>query len=217
MAISDPVAPSPPPDLATISLNPSAPGGARVFRVSDRRYPSPLFWSRQGTYRFDSPAARWGTCYAGVTLASALQERFSDQIISGRLDYLEVAAQDTFSIGLPVDLKALDLSGPDLTAIRATLQCFVGAYALSQEWGRALMSHPADLEALLYQGRRCGRTCIAMLGDEENRRGFQDKLKVINLGPIVEWDGFWQFAAALRIEWLNAPRLRPTATWSLPA
>src|SRR5260370_14445524 len=82
MATSEPkrvVAPEPPARLADIAL-PLADMPDTWFRLSPRRYPSPMFWSRLGRYRFDSKDARWGVCYAAASIPSAFQELFGNKI-----------------------------------------------------------------------------------------------------------------------------------------
>ncbi len=71
------VAPEPPAELGDIAL-PLADIPDTWFRLSSRRYPSPLFWSRLGRYRFDSEGARWGVCYAAGSIPSAFQEVFGN-------------------------------------------------------------------------------------------------------------------------------------------
>lgn len=92
---------------------------------------------------------------------------------------------------MPSGFQGVELFGETLTVIRATLQCFVSDYPLSQRWGVALMKHPADLEGLVYRGRQCGQDCLAMFGDELCPRPYQKQLTFTKLGELELWDGFW--------------------------
>jgi hypothetical protein len=58
---------------------------ARLVRISHRKYPDPIHWSRQGRYRFDDPAAPWGVCYTGEDFETALIEVFGDRDAEPRL------------------------------------------------------------------------------------------------------------------------------------
>jgi hypothetical protein len=82
---------------------------------------------------------------------------------------------------------------PDLRSKRnlSALQCFVSSYPESQRWGAALMEHTADLDGLVYIGRRCGTSCLAMFGDTDSPRRYQNELRTATLGELQFWDEFW--------------------------
>lgn len=209
------VPPKPRVEITGLDM-PVHPLGALCYhRLTDVKHPSPLFWSRTGKYRFDSPNAKWGVCYAGETIASAFQEVYSDEIRKGDVDYNSVANYRVWKITVPDTMRTIELAGPTLTHIRASIQSFTGRYSLSQEWGRALMLNKDDLDGLIYIGRRCGRPCLAMFGDDapNEKVPYQLGLTVDVCGLLVEWKGFWTLTDQLRVTFTNLPTVKPKPTW----
>ena len=209
------VPPRPRADLATLDLRLHKLHAVTHYRLTGAGYVSPLFWSKSGQYRFDSPTAKWGVCYAGDSVGSAFQEVYSDAIRKGTLDYKDVAAYQVWKITVPASMRTIELAGPTLTHIRATLQCFTGRYSLSQEWGRALMLNKDDLDGLVYIGRRCGKPCLALFGDNSphEKNPYQKSIAAKPCGRIVEWRGFWPLMDQLRVAFTNLPATRPRSTW----
>jgi hypothetical protein len=136
------VAPDPPARLGDIAL-PLGDTPDTWFRLSARRCPSPLFWSRLGRYRFDSKDARWGVSYAAGSILSAFQEVFGNAIRHrAPLDWSEVQEVSVWCITTPSSFRGIHLFGETLTVIDATFQCFVSSYPKSQRWGSAFMEQP---------------------------------------------------------------------------
>ncbi len=211
------VAPRPRADLSSADLPLHTLSASVHYRLTDTKYASPLFWSRSGNYRFDSPAAKWGVCYAAETIASAFQEVYSDAIRKGCLNYTAVSRQKVWTLKVPATIRTIELSGPTLTRIRATLQCFVGGYGLSQEWGRALMLNKDELDGIVYIGRRCGKPCIALFGDDASKpvKPYQSQMTTTSLGLIIEWKHFWRLIDELKVSFVNLPSTRPAPTWDI--
>jgi RES domain len=211
MATSAPkrvVAPGPPARLGEIAL-PLADVPDTWFRLSLRRYSSPLFWSRLGRYRFDSKDARWGVCYAAGSILSAFQEVFGNKIRHrASLDWNEVWDVRVWRITTPSSFRGMHLYGETLTVIDATLQCFVSSHPKSQRWGAALMEHTADLDGLVYIGRRCGTPCLAMFGDKNSPRQYQNELRTEMLGELQVWDEFWPMLDRLGVRLISMPKER---------
>ena len=205
------VPPEPPADLASISI-PAADTPATWYRIT--RFPSPVFWSRKGIYRFDSADAKWGVCYAAESVSAAFQEIWGDELRRGRrVDWLDLEPMRVWQIDVP-DLRTIELAGETLSLLKATLQCFVGGYGLSQRWGAALMTHPGDYDGLLYLGRRCGRRCLALFGDDRAPRPHQAALETTNLGSLVTWKGLWPFLDRIQVRVGNLPSTAPRGTWA---
>lgn len=207
--------PEPPAALSSIDL-PVCDVEPIWFRICGRQYASPIFWSRRGVYRFDSENGRWGVCYAAESITAAFQEVFGNKIRwSTPLNWSELTDSVVWRISTTPTFQGLNLFGETLTVIGATLQCFVANYPKSQRWGAALMDHPADLDGLVYLGRRCGTHCLAMFGDPDSPRGYQKSLKTELLGDFVCWDGFWPMLDRLRVRISSFPKVRKGGTWSL--
>jgi hypothetical protein len=211
MAISGPkrvLAPEPPVELGNIQLA-LTQVPTTWFRFSPSRYPSPIFWSRQGLYRFDSPDARWGVCYAASSVVAAFQEVFGDKLRHGKpLDWTEIKKISVWLINTSSKLRGLELFGENLTLIHATLQSFVSSYSKSQRWGAALMNHPADLDGLVYLGRKSGSICLAMFGDEIKPRPYQGEIQVTRLGQLSDWKELWPMLDRLQVRLISMPMSR---------
>lgn len=219
MATSEPkrvVAPEPPARLGEIEP-PHAEIPTTWFRLSRRRYSSPLFWSRLGRYRFDSEDARWGVCYTAISIPAAFQEVFGNKIRHGApLDWTEVQNICVWRIITPPRFRGLALFGETLSVIDATLQCFVSSYPKSQRWGAALMRHPADLDGLVYLGRRCGANYLAMFGDADSPRRYQSALRTDLLGDLATWNQFWPMLDRLGVRLTSMPEmLKEETAWAL--
>jgi hypothetical protein len=220
MATSGPkriVAPEPPPWLSEAPLSLARVSGT-WFRFSPTRYPSPIFWSRQGIYRFDSSDARWGVCYLASSPLGALLEVFGDKITYRKpLDWKEIEQRSVWLVRTPDTLRGFELLNENLSLIGATLQCFVSSYPKSQRWGAALMRHPADLEALVYMGRKSGAPCLAMLGDREKQRAYQSLLQTQRLGALSVWEELWTTLDRFHVRLSSMPASRKrTRTWATP-
>jgi RES domain len=210
------VAPEPPVRLAEIDL-PLTEVPATWFRFSAQRYQSPIFWSRKGRYRFDSSDARWGVCYVASSIVAAFQEVFGDKIRHiAPLDWTEIKEISVWRIRIPIGFRSFELFGESLSVIRATLQCFVSSYPKSQRWVAALMSHPADIDGLVYLGRRCGAPCLAMFGDADCPRAYQNDLEITRLGHLSAWDELWPMLDRLGVRLSSMPAaLKRERLWSL--
>ncbi|MGH7945820.1 MAG: RES family NAD+ phosphorylase [Opitutaceae bacterium] len=170
------------------------------MRLHDRRFKHPVHWSRAGWYRFDSPDAPFGVCYAGLNVATAFLEVFGDKVRhSRRLARSAIARYDVYSVNVSPHLKVLALEGVNLAKVGATMGCFAGPYPLSQRWGDALMRHPAMLDGLVYVGRRSGARCLAVFGDDATPKKHQDLLRVTRVGALAEALEFWQVADELEL------------------
>jgi len=174
-----------------------------------------LFFSRQGIFRFDSPVGKWGVCYVAADVETAFLEVYADAIRKKALAYPDLDDRMVWKVSIPSDLNLLRLSGPTLSKIKATLQCFVSRYTLSQAWGRAFMEHPANLDGVIYQGRQSGSPCVALFGDEEPKKGksYQSGLVSKCLGKLTEWDGFFPCIDKTGARVTNLPSSPPSAFW----
>ena len=98
--------------------------------------------------------------------------------------------------------------------VKGTRQSFVGSYAKSQRWGQALMAHPADLDGPQYLGRRCGRTCLALFGDDKAPKAHQAALQVKKLRAMVNWKSLWTFLDRIQVRVAHLPSAPAAPNWS---
>ncbi len=207
--------PRPPADFNRIDLD-TVPASQTVWhRLSRSAYSSPLFFSRLGMFRFDSATAKWGVCYIAKDIVTGFMEVFSDRIRKGILDFNDLDDQVVWEITVRPDLNLLELSGPTLGRIRATVQCFVSRYTLSQEWGRAFMEHPDELDGAIYTGRQSGAPCIALFGDTDPKKGRrqQSSLRHRRLGKLSAWEGFYPLLSKAGARVVNLPSAPPATRW----
>jgi hypothetical protein len=203
MAISAPSrvrAPAPPKDLDERTLPVTEISRTAWIRLHDRRFKHAVHWSRAGRYRFDSPDALFGVCYAGQDLTTAFLEVFGDKVRhSRRLSRAAIERYDVYAVNVAPDAKMLALEGVNLAKVGATMGCFAGSYPLSQRWGAALMRHPVALDGLEYIGRRSGARCLALFGDDNAPKKHQAVLRVSRVRALGETLEFWQLADELEL------------------
>ena len=78
------------------------------------------------------------------------------------------------------------------------------------------MKHPADLDGVIYKGRRSAGDCLALFGDTDpaNGRWHQSSLVPTRLGRITEWSEFYKVIDQTGARVVNLPSTPPSVTWS---
>jgi hypothetical protein len=204
-------APRPRSDLSGVPLDFEYSYPTTWYRISGEKYPSPIFWSREGTGRFDFPAAKYGVLYLGDTATSAFQEIYGDEARKTRpINEERFHEQCIWKITVPAGMRLFSLTGPNLTRIKATAGSFTGSYPTSQAWAKSLMEHPDDVEGLFFVARRCGKLCLAVFGDAKSPRPFQAQIGVQKLGRITEWRGYLPLRKQLRLKVIPRGFVPPT-------
>jgi hypothetical protein len=127
-----------------------------LFRLSNRRHPSPLFWGKQGRYRFDSPGAPFGVLYTAASLKGAILETFGDRWYESR--YLARGTAQSYKVyrlNVQPAITVADATGQQLGRLGTDSNLFSTTnYAESQAWGLAFMQHPMTPEGILYHSRK---------------------------------------------------------------
>ena len=151
MALTDP-----PPDILKSRHLPLTSVEGTLFRISHKKFADPIYWSRRGLYRFDSPAAKYGVLYTGRTFETALVEVFGDQWLDSRIvarDFLKEF--DVCELGLERRLKVVNLSGKQLNLVGTDANVFASlAYDITREWACAFMEHPDQPHGIRYPSRK---------------------------------------------------------------
>lgn len=128
-----------------------------LYRISHQKFTDPIYWSRRGLYRFDSPSANYGVLYTGRTFETALLEVFGDQWRDSRVaarDFLKEF--DVCELGLERRLKVVNLSGKQLNRLGTDANIFASlAYDITQKWARVLWNIQTGRKAF---GTRPGKT-----------------------------------------------------------
>jgi hypothetical protein len=150
MALTDP-----PSDLHTQTLPLAAVTGT-LFRISRRKYSSPIYWSRKSLFRFDSPAALHGVFYTGRTFETSLLEVFGDQWKTSHLVTTDLLREfDVCEISLAHRLKVVDLDGKNLNRLGTDSNIFASTdYDRTRLWANAFMAHPDAPHGIRYPSRK---------------------------------------------------------------
>jgi RES domain len=150
MALTDP-----PAALKSQRL-PLASVEGTLFRISHQGFVDPIYWSRRGVYRFDSPTAKYGVLYTGRTFETALLEVFGDQWMKSRMTALTFLKEfDVCEIALGHRLKVVNLSGKGLNPRGIDASIFASlAYDNTQRWAVAFMKHPDAPHGICYPSRK---------------------------------------------------------------
>jgi hypothetical protein len=150
MALTDPSA-----DLKGQHL-PLASLEGTLCRISHQKFADPIYWSRKGRYRFDSPTAKYGVLYTGRTFETALLEVFGDQWVALRMTARDFLKEfDVCEIGLGRRLKVVNLSGKQLNRLGTDANVFASfAYDVTQKWASFFMDHPDVPHGIRYPSRK---------------------------------------------------------------
>jgi hypothetical protein len=150
MALTDP------PDVLKSQDLPLTSVEGTLYRISHQKFAEPIYWSRRGLYRFDSPVATYGVLYTGRTFETALLEVFGDQWLDSRMaaqDFLKEF--DVCELGLARRLKVVNLSGKQLNPLGADANIFASlSYEVTQRWACVFMEHPDRPQGIRYPSRK---------------------------------------------------------------
>ena len=154
MALTDP------PDILKSRHLPLTSVEGTLFRISHQKFPDPIYWSRRGLYRFDSPVAKYGVLYTGRTFETALLEVFDDQWLTSRTTARDFLKRfDVCEIGLEPRLKVVNLSGKQLNPLGTGANIFASlAYDVTEEWACVFMEHPDEPHGIRYPSRKNQRS-----------------------------------------------------------
>lgn len=132
-----------------------------LFRIS-RYHTGEPFFSTSGAYRFDDnrkqKAQRFGTCYCGFDLETAIAESVlhDEMPVRGvfRLSAGDFASRFLVRFEHKQDLKIADLTGIPLKRLGGTgAISTILPYDLPQEWSKAVHRHPQHVDGILYMSR----------------------------------------------------------------
>lgn len=157
----------------------------KVVRLSKRSHSDPIFWSKEGIYRFDSKSARYGVLYTAKVLKGAILEIWGDRWFEQRyLTRIEVEEYNCYTISIKSAAKVVDCTGDRLSLLGTDSNFFATTdYGITQEWGRALMNHPSNAEGLQYHSRKNPELSNFALFD---RPGTAGKVHVIGTVPLID-------------------------------
>ena len=150
MALTDPSAVLKSQHLPITSLE------GTLHRISHQKFADPIYWSRRGRYRFDSPTAKYGVLYTGRTFETALLEVFGDQWVTLRITARDFLKEfDICEMRLERRLKVVNLSGKHLNRLGTDANIFASfAYDVTQKWASFFMDHLDAPHGIRYPSRK---------------------------------------------------------------
>lgn len=192
----------PPRDLASIPLATRRVSAASLVRVSRYATDEPFF-GRTASNRFDDRSrrrsARFGTCYCGFDLETAIAETVlhDEMPTRGRflLSYSDFAAR--WLVGFPggESLVLANLSGPSLKILGGDgALSTVLPYELPQLWAMAIHRHPQQVDGILYMSRHLNDRPAAVVFERAAA-----SLGAASCTPLVEARSLLSAIAELRI------------------
>jgi hypothetical protein len=150
----------PPPNLGSIPLTTTSVAATSLYRVSRHASGEPFF-GRTGLNRFDDRSrpkkARYGTCYCGLDLETAVAETILHDLmpVRGRFSvpFHEFESRQLVRFdGSPLLLA--NLTGTSLkTLVGDSALSTITPYELPQQWAMAIHRHPQRVDGLLYMSR----------------------------------------------------------------
>jgi len=161
----------PPEDLHERSLRLSSyhDPAYRVYWLDE----NPKYFGKEKKWRFDDPLGEYGVMYVSTSdlgaCAETLLPRPGAVLLTAAyggsipVSAANIVAHGLASVTLANPLQYFDLSGGALAAIGADASVATDPWRISQLWSRALFTHPAQPDALLYRSRRDpSRTSLAI-------------------------------------------------------
>lgn len=154
------------------------PTGATFVRIHRTGF-SALYFGNSGNNRFDDPHGRYGVCYAARSLEGAFAETCLRQVGARLVPLSRIAVRSVSRLTTAAELRLVELHGPGLARMGATAAVSSGTYEISQPWSRAIHSHPAVVDGIVYRSNHDnGEFCVALFDRSRDRlsEGAPDEL-----------------------------------------
>src|SRR5690554_4856359 len=125
-----------------------------LWRIYLNRYPTPLFFGKSISHRFDAPDGAFGVCYCAMDIPGAFVETFGHATGSNLVTFTALSARSLVEVDVENPLRLVDLTGPGLKKIGADNGLTAGGdYTVSRAWSEALYNHPETIDGILYRAR----------------------------------------------------------------
>jgi hypothetical protein len=185
-----------PPSLKTMSVQPDT-----LIRVSGHNTNEPYF-GKLNAGRFDDPnpdvTARYGTCYAGMSLAVGVAEtllRDRTPVQGYYVVELAVIMQRYVIQFTGQPLVLADLTGAELKRIGGHAELTgTSTYDIPKQWSVALHAHPDNVDGFVYMSRHKNDEKAVLLFDRA-----APKLQMTTATPLHLHPDFGQVATELYI------------------
>lgn len=187
-----------PPETIYQSRLPIKKTPIELIRISEAKHPNPIYWSKLGLNRFDSPSAPLGVYYTGQDFETALIEVFGDRWIRTRiLNQADLQPYTVNKIELNHPWEVVNLTGKGLSKIGADANlCVSYDYTVTQKWAIAFMHHPQKPQGIVYHSRHNPQKVnYALFGNAARN----DQLKVVQQIPLLKHPELFKILYAYRV------------------
>lgn len=182
--------------LSVVTVEPN-----RLIRVSTHHTGEPYF-GQSGANRFDDPnpihVARYGTCYFGYNLKTAIAETLLHDISPVNGHFL--INPDRIAARFVIHYRGSPLTLANLTGVflkRAGLHAGLSGtsyYKTPQRWSKAIHDHPDQVDGLIYMSHHLNTEKAVVLFDRAS-----SKIQLDTATPLPSYPGFAKAAKALGI------------------
>ena len=186
--------PSPSVDFSDLPLRIKEIAETSLKRIGRRNTGEPYF-GRHAANRFDDPSKRFGACYCGLQLDTAIAESVLHDALPEKGHFRirpdEIAARYlvTFAAGNHEGvLRLADLTGQHLKRIGGNNSLSAEyPYDVTQQWAAAVHAHPAHVDGFLFVSKQLNDKRAAVLFDRA-----QNKLGAPSYTPLLGVRGLTQ-------------------------
>lgn len=136
------------------------------------------YFGKHAAYRFDDPGKRFGTCYCGRQLDTAIAETvLHDEVpekgqFKIRQEDMDARYLVTFAAGDDNGvLRLADLTGPHLKRIGGDNSLSAEhPYDVSQQWGAAVHAHPANVDGFMFVSKQLNDKRAVVVFDRARKK-----------------------------------------------
>lgn len=172
---------------------PLVPLFRKLIRISVRKYPDPLHWSKLGVHRFDSPAAPYGVLYTSNSVETAILEVFGDHWRTSRqVAIKDLEECDVCELGsTSSSLMAVNATGKHLNRLGTDSNFFATTdYSTTQSWARSFMTHPQGPDGIRYNSRKNPRLInYALFGRPDTKAA----IELLRRYPLTQYAALYPF------------------------
>lgn len=196
----------PPADLHQTPLTVVEVPASSLYRISSHGTGEPYFGTSQAN-RFDdpsaSPAGRFGTCYCGFDLTTAIAETIlHDELpAAGRFTVTAHEFSSRFLVRFEAPQERATLRLADLTGVALKRLGGDGSistvqpYGLPQRWAGAIHAHPEQVDGMLYMSRHVNDRKAAVIFSRARTR-----MGRALYGPLTAAPGLLHALSELQVE-----------------
>ena len=170
---------NPAKNFSTLALPVVTLKAKRLVRISSYNTNEPHF-ARTASHRFDDPKMEYGTSYFGLNLATAVAESLLHHLEPVGTRY-HVAPEEVKRRYIHTfdghDLTLADQTGQNMNVLGAHAGLFGTAnYSIPMRWSRAIYTHPADVDRILYVSRMMAPHLAVVLFDRGGSIGLSQRM-----------------------------------------